>query len=609
MGTPYSAVLTLIITAGVINLLMGIYALSGRSKVSMVKTFVGFSLLSAIYTFGSALELSAGSLEEIILWIKVQYLGMPFLPPLNLLMVMYFLGMEKYLKRALRTGLFVIPVITLTLVLTNEVHHLYYRDIVLRPDTLTPKADLVAGPWYLIAGAYTFGCMIGGVALLIVQWRRKRAYRFQLVTLLIGLLLPIVGDFFYLGGVTPEGIDPIPVIMTVTSALYMWALASRGLFHVVPIARDNLFESMRDGVLVLDTENRLVDYNAAAATIIPELTATEIGSRLDRLWMLHTNAGPLSRDGEDDGKAKTPDGADIQEIPWTVEDRAYHYQVRTSVVRDPGGLVAGRLIVLIDITQRVQLQEQLRQMAYYDGLTGVYNRARFMNLGAALLEETDEAGEPLAVVLFDIDHFKRINDTYGHDVGDQALIHIADICRRALRRDDLFARYGGEEFAIAMPGLSPARAESAAHRIRRELSAQPLEVPGGQLRMTASFGIATTSARLGEKARSAQAEADGAKSADSAAGSAEVEAPRSVEVEAPRSAKAEASRSANAEAEAMAGAWAEVAASAEAESADLRLKRLLKQADMALYAAKSDGRDAVRVAGIDAGEADEAGEV
>ncbi|MDG0795196.1 PAS domain-containing protein [Cohnella ginsengisoli] len=297
MGTPYSAILTLIITAGVINVLMGIYALSGRSKVSMVKTFVAFSLMSAIYTFGSALELAAGSLEEIVLWIKIQYLGMPFLPPLNLLLIMYFLGMEKYLKRSLRISLFIVPAITLILVMTNEAHHLYYRDIVLRPDTLTPKADLVAGPWYLIAGAYTFGCMIGGVVLLLVQWRRKKTYRFQLVTLLIGLLLPLVGDFFYLGGVTPDGVDPIPVIMTVTSAAYMWALASRGLFHVVPIARDNLFESMRDGVLVLDMEDRLVDYNAAAAAIIPELVAPDIGHRLDRLWRLHTDAALLSRYG------------------------------------------------------------------------------------------------------------------------------------------------------------------------------------------------------------------------------------------------------------------------------------------------------------------------
>lgn len=235
---------------------------------------------------------------------------------------------------------------------------------------------------------------------------------------------------------------------------------------------------------------------------------------------------------------KASDGADIQEIPWTVEDRSYHYQVRTSVVRNRGGLEAGKLIVLIDITQRVQLQEQLRQMAYYDGLTGVYNRARFMSLGTSMLSEAERASEPMAVILFDIDHFKRINDTYGHDVGDQALLHIADLCRRALRTEDLLARYGGEEFVIALPGLTAARAESAAHRIRRELAAQSLDVPGGELRMTASFGIAATEDAIAGGA-------DGAGGADAGA----------------------------------------------------RLKRLLKQADLALYAAKHGGRDAVRLAG------------
>jgi|GEM_PF-141471 len=573
MGTPYSAILTLIVTAGVINLLMGIYALTGRSKVSMVKTFVVFSLLSAVYTFGSALELAAGSLQEIVFWIKFQYLGMPFLPPLNLLMIMYFLGMDKYLNRIVRIGLFTIPAITLALVLTNEAHHLYYRDIVLRADTLTPKADLVAGPWYIIAGAYTFGCMIGGAVLLLIYWRRKRTYRFQLFTMLVGLLLPLFGDFFYLGGATPDGMDPIPVIMTVTSALYMWALASRGLFHVVPIARDNLFESMRDGVFVLDMEDRLVDYNAAASEIMPELAAFEIGQRLDRLWRLHTDAGLLKREMTDAGKASPGDGSDIQEIPWKVGNRSYHYQVRTSVVRNRGAQEAGKLIVLIDITERVRLQEQLRQMAYYDGLTGVYNRARFMSLGAAMLNDPESASEPTAVVLFDIDHFKRINDTYGHDIGDQALLHIAELCRRALRPTDLFARYGGEEFAIAMPGLTAERAEAAAHRIRRELAAQPLDVPGGTLRMTASFGIAATEGVGGKAERAGDPTA--------------MEADRATDTEAGEKAE---------RAVGDIGRPAGTVAIAQ-QSAQLKLKRLLKQADLALYAAKNGGRDAVRVAG------------
>lgn len=545
MGTPYSAILMLIITAGVINLLMGIYALTGRSKVSMVRTFIAFSMLAAVYTFGAALELAAGSLEEIVLWIKFQYLGMPFLAPLNLLMIMYFLGMEKYLKRPLRIGLFVVPAITLLLVLTNEAHHLYYREIILRPDTLTPRADLIAGPWYLIAGAYTFGCMIGSVALLIIYWSRKRAYRFQLVTLLIGLLLPLAGDFLYLGGMTPDGLDPIPVIMTLTSALYMWALASRGLFHVVPIARDNLFESMRDGVLVLDMEERLVDYNAAAAEIIPELTASAIGERLDRLWRLHTAARLLALGGGQGEQALQSGGADIQEVPWTVGDRSYHYQVRTSIVRNRSQQEAGKLIVLIDITQRMQLQEQLRQMAYYDGLTGIYNRGHFMQLGVALLRELASGGEPAGIILFDIDRFKSINDTYGHDVGDRVLVHIAEVCGRMLRPGDMFARYGGEEFVVLLPGIAAEQAEATAQRLRQALREQPLALPGGELRITASFGVAAE--------ETWRAPPDGEPAADTAG-------------------------------------------EEEIAYAARMLKLLLKQADLALYAVKHDGRDGVRLA-------------
>ncbi|MEC0372200.1 histidine kinase N-terminal 7TM domain-containing protein [Paenibacillus chibensis] len=277
MGTPYSAILSLIVTAGVLNIIMGLYSLSGRSKVSMVKAFFVFSMMAAVYAFASALELASGSLNEARIWIKVEYLGMPFLPPLNLLIIMSYLGMERFLKRGLKICMFVIPAVTLVLVMTNEWHHWYYRDIFARAGTVHLKVDMVAGPWYIIQGAYTSACMFGGIVLLLLSWRKMPSYRFQLSTMLIGLILPLAGDFLYLGGVTPDGMDPIPVIMTVTSALYLWALASKGLFHVAPIARDNLFTSMRDGVLVLDRDDRLVDYNPAAAAMMPELGTGSIG--------------------------------------------------------------------------------------------------------------------------------------------------------------------------------------------------------------------------------------------------------------------------------------------------------------------------------------------
>ncbi|WP_248756561.1 histidine kinase N-terminal 7TM domain-containing protein [Paenibacillus sp. ATY16] len=493
MGTPYSAVLTLMVTAGVINIIMGIYVFMNRSKQAMARTFIAMCFLSAIYIFGSALELSAGTLKEVKFWITVEYFGMPFIPPVSLMLIMYFLGMERLLKWQMRYLMYLMPFITMILVMTNDLHHFYYRSVELQLGEGIHKVELNAGPWYIIQGGYTFGCMIGGVALLLIYWNRMRSsYRLQHITMLVGLLLPIAGDFLYLGNLTPDGIDPIPVIMAVTAALYMWGLVSKGMLNVAPVARDTLFESMNDAVLVLDRNNRLVDFNPAAAAILPELTTSALGQAIEPLLALHTDLAMPDLDSEAGGDMPRI----YDEVKWTVGTQSYYYQIRSSFIRKRRGPETSKLIVMIDITERVRLQEQLRVLAYHDGLTGIFNRLHFIHLSEALLHQSAERDEPLALLLFDIDHFKQINDAYGHDVGDRALLHVVDICRQLLRPEDVFGRYGGEEFVVAMPGLSLEEAEAAAQRIRSEIAAQAMAAASSEhpLSVTASFGIAMTGA-------------------------------------------------------------------------------------------------------------------
>ncbi|MUT67149.1 histidine kinase N-terminal 7TM domain-containing protein [Paenibacillus sp. NEAU-GSW1] len=503
MGTPHSAVITFIVTAGVINVIMGIYVLLNRAKQPMSRSFIALCFLSAVYIFGSALELSADSLAEIMFWVKIEYLGMPYLPPLSLLLIMYFLGMDRLLKRWLIAALFVMPAITTVLVMTNEWHHSYYRSVEIRPGASFPTVDLDVGPWYIIQGGFTFGCMIGSVVLLLIYWNRmKSSYRLQYMTMLLGLLLPIIGDFLYLSNLTPEGIDPIPVIMMITSILYMWALASKGMFNVSPIARDYLFESMGDGVLVLDLNNRLVDFNTAAAAVLPELAASSLGHPIEPLWNRHTEEPlPGLPDNEQNETEESEERKDTGEgVKWTIDGQAYFYQIRSSIVRNKGNQEIGKLIVLIDVTERVKLQEQLRILAYHDGLTRIYNRMHFIHKSEALLFQAVASGEKLSIVLFDIDHFKSVNDEYGHDIGDRALLHVVGVCRSLLRPEDVFARYGGEEFVIAMPGLSPAEAEAAAERLRLKIEEQPMGLPrrSQSIAITASFGVAVSSGDLDE---------------------------------------------------------------------------------------------------------------
>ncbi|MGO4110526.1 histidine kinase N-terminal 7TM domain-containing protein [Paenibacillus sp. YAF4_2] len=498
MGTPYSAVLTLMVTAGVINIIMGIYVMSNRSKQLMGKTFITMCFLSAIYIFGSALELSSGTLTEVKFWITVEYFGMPFLPPVSLMLIMHFLGMERFLKWRLRFIMYLMPFITLVLVITNDLHHFYYRSIELHIEPDLHKVDLNVGPWYIIQGGYTFGCMIGGVVLLLLYWNRMRSsYRLQHIIMTVGLLLPLLGDFLYLGNLTPGGIDPIPVIMTITAALYMWGLVSKGLLNVAPVARDTLFESMSDGVLVLDMNNRLVDYNPAAASVLPELTTSSLGTAIEPILALHTDVNLLALHAG--GEEETPRIHD--EIKWTARNQSYYYQIRSSFVRNKGGQETSKLIVMIDMTERVRLQEQLRELAYHDGLTGIFNRLHFIHLSEALLHQSITKDEPLALLLFDIDHFKQINDVYGHDVGDRALLHVVEVCRNILRPEDVFGRYGGEEFVMAMPGLSWEAAEAAAQRIRSEIAAQSMVAATSEqeISVTASFGIAVARGGCEEK--------------------------------------------------------------------------------------------------------------
>ncbi|MCH7796199.1 MAG: diguanylate cyclase, partial [Proteobacteria bacterium] len=133
-------------------------------------------------------------------------------------------------------------------------------------------------------------------------------------------------------------------------------------------------------------------------------------------------------------------------------------------------------------------------LAYTDPLTGIYNR-RYMNahLDRKIMEISDTQ-KPVSVLIFDIDHFKRVNDTYGHAAGDEVLKTVAERVGDSIRDFDLLARYGGEEFVVIMPSTPPDPAAMVAERLRQRLAAQPFEISGSDqaLPITASLGVATT---------------------------------------------------------------------------------------------------------------------
>jgi two-component system, cell cycle response regulator len=134
-------------------------------------------------------------------------------------------------------------------------------------------------------------------------------------------------------------------------------------------------------------------------------------------------------------------------------------------------------------------QRELYERSVRDNLTGLYNRGYFLGQIGPLAEINSMHELGLAVILVDIDHFKRINDTYGHDVGDQVLREVADVLRGSTRPEDLVARYGGEEFVLALPTSSLEQAMERAEKIRAQLSSHHLDSTGSCVTVTASLGV------------------------------------------------------------------------------------------------------------------------
>ena len=143
-----------------------------------------------------------------------------------------------------------------------------------------------------------------------------------------------------------------------------------------------------------------------------------------------------------------------------------------------------------------QVISSMKDMAIYDSLTNLYNRR---HLDQVLEEEFRNATlskQPLAIVMVDIDHFKPINDHYGHDEGDRALIHLASILKGSLRNYDIVSRFGGEEFLVILPKTMMKDAVVIAERIRRSVETTPLSVGDEKVYLTISLGVAAIPAIL-----------------------------------------------------------------------------------------------------------------
>jgi diguanylate cyclase (GGDEF)-like protein len=329
------------------------------------------------------------------------------------------------------------------------------------------------GPWFRVHSVWAFALILGGLLIVArTMLRAPRAYLPQLAVLLVAIAVPLVvnAGTVQTGLVDTGGHDFTPIALLVSGTVLGFGLLRLGLLDlvvgVVPVAHDSVVASMRDGIVIVGTDGRVIGANPSAGLLLgrqaPPAIGTDIAERLPT-WA----PGPRS-------EIEVRTGADIRIV-----------EMSSSPIDEN----RGHVITLRDVTDARAAERALRHsferashQAQHDPLTGLPNRRLLFN---ALHEQTG----PYALVILDLDGFKSVNDMHGHGAGDEVLSQLARRLQAASRPESVVARLGGDEFAILMPGVSERPAELAT-RVAVDALSAPIVADGHEVVLTASAGIA-----------------------------------------------------------------------------------------------------------------------
>ncbi|MDW7738946.1 MAG: diguanylate cyclase [Bacillota bacterium] len=442
-----------------------------------------FSLLAlacALYSLAYALEISSATLDFILIFLRFEYIGISVLPAFFILFALEYTGRKSRLSAFGIAALFIIPVVTVILFYTNHYHGLMYQSYELNVEGPFPVIAFERGLWYWVQSMYAIFAILFSNILFAIMWVSSNAvYRKQIAVMLIGSLIPWLGFLFYLARPFPWCIDLNPYFISISALFYFWGLIRYRLFDLLPVARTKLFEELPDGALILDDSMRIIDLNTTARNYL-QISQLAIGKPAAEVLDYWPKLVKL----------------------LNKKNRKYHVELKHPGLDDPtwfrvdflplheeDSLPYGQMIIIRDITDRKLVEEKLHKLATTDELTGLWNRRYFMQAINKELYRSKRYNQHFSLIMFDLDHFKEINDNFGHTAGDKSLEHLASIFKMRLRNVDLFARLGGEEFGIILPGTSLESAFLLAEDLRCLISASPVFYEEREIRFTISLGV------------------------------------------------------------------------------------------------------------------------
>ncbi len=429
--------------------------------------FMLFSVVIFLYTFGYLLEIQSESMEAALYGVRVQYMGLPLILPIAYLFLRDIYG-ERHVSLKQAILLLAVPILTIGSVQLYPMLRLYYKRVDYIANNYIANCRVYPGPLYYVSVLYTlliFGLI---VALILRRFRgAARRQRRQDLALLAAILVPLGSSLSYLVFNEAVRYDPTPICASISLALLLYAVGYNNLLNVVPMARVRVIEDMQDALVICDSNLNFLDANRAAKVLFPALRTFQPGDSMEQL-------ANFKREGE---------------LWLPVEGRVRFFKVTQTHIME-GLKHSGSCIVFHDITEKEQLLKKLHIQATFDPLLHVYNRATFFDMANLVLSSEEAKDTAYAVLMLDIDHFKPVNDTYGHPCGDTVLENIAVLVKGHFRKGDLVGRYGGEEIVVLLENLTAGQAVATAEKLRQIIARTAIYCQQETVYVTISIGVA-----------------------------------------------------------------------------------------------------------------------
>lgn len=340
-----------LLISGIAALIMSIiiYRRSGEAVKQFAYITFGISIWSIAYAF----ELSSPDYTQMIFWLKIEYLGVAFLPAMWIQFIIKFIGKTHWLSLRRELALYLIPTVTYVAVLTNDYHHLYYTNVSVDNLGPFPLLDLDIGPLYIIHTIFFYFILIIGLYLIINKFiKADKVYRQQNYVIVIGAFIPWVVNILYLFDFRPyKHIDLTPYAFLTTCLVIGFGLLQLGLFDIIPVARDKIIEDLSEGVLVLDTQNRAVDLNSKFKQLVKEGLDSQI--KIGDSYFNYFSTYP-----------------DLIEIVSNREHAIYelelnkkYYEITITPLFDKSTIYSGVILIHRDITERKKSEVLMRNQS------------------------------------------------------------------------------------------------------------------------------------------------------------------------------------------------------------------------------------------------------